>query len=657
MSIIDINIKNFKCLKDINIYIGDKYELSCFLGKNGTGKSNILNAIKYFYDNMFSYYGHSRAIDNRNIYIQNMEISITYDFSNLLSNKTLSIHLQDSINNLEPYFNDEKQMLVKMTQYKDGRLKWYPEDKKVLTSISNIFPMYHIDTRDIDLVNWEVLWNIISDISKRSSNISDEEYHEMLDQTFVKAFEGKYEKSLDIIKEVLEAENIKLDQHNYIDRYKNILTVRFGGSEFLSEGNKLDYYSDGLNSFRFLTILLKIIPKLTRTAWKEPIILIDEPEIGLHSSYIYEIVETIKENIDKSVNLFITTHSSDLICELMKNEINTNIYRTYIVDHYTLIEKMDGNIDENERHRLTINEARCYFANAIVAVEGVSDIQVFSNSKIRELFPKLRKIEFYSMNSNNVGFNFISPIKRNISIPSLLIVDMDKIIAPIGNKHKQPMRYRINRDSRMNPLSNKETKRKEKLLYDSLDNKKINRHDRREFIKKTLKSYRFQIKDPGFYMEDPIYSKLIANIQVYCLEYQTFPFRTTIEGALINLSNYKEVLNWLKKEKNINIDKLDEVLEIHEEDDRYKTTILRLISSGKYDSLHKPDKLDVNIKGEIMYLENNFGKKTSGWIDSWINFYFDRNIDNIEDVEEKRKMFEKHFPELTFVLYRIEKLI
>ena len=53
MPIKSISIVNFKSIRKIKLnFENNKYDLHCILGKNGVGKSNILDSIKYFYDNL-----------------------------------------------------------------------------------------------------------------------------------------------------------------------------------------------------------------------------------------------------------------------------------------------------------------------------------------------------------------------------------------------------------------------------------------------------------------------------------------------------------------------------------------------------------------------------------------------------------------------------
>ncbi|PGS54238.1 AAA family ATPase [Bacillus sp. AFS041924] len=82
MGISLIEIKNCKSLLNIKIDINS---LTCLIGENGTGKSNILKALKYFFDNITSHNFNANLHDINNPFSLFMEISIYFDFSNLLT--------------------------------------------------------------------------------------------------------------------------------------------------------------------------------------------------------------------------------------------------------------------------------------------------------------------------------------------------------------------------------------------------------------------------------------------------------------------------------------------------------------------------------------------------------------------------------------------
>lgn len=80
MSIKKIIIRNFKSINNLELSFNDKKSIACFLGKNGVGKTNLFNAIEYFYDNLDSI-NVKNVLDVINTYDSKCEISIVYDLT------------------------------------------------------------------------------------------------------------------------------------------------------------------------------------------------------------------------------------------------------------------------------------------------------------------------------------------------------------------------------------------------------------------------------------------------------------------------------------------------------------------------------------------------------------------------------------------------
>lgn len=81
-----ITIENFKSIKYANFKFKDNQDIVCLIGKNGSGKSNVFKAIKYFFDNISRPYSEAKIIDNSNPYIQKCKISIIFDLKLLYKN-------------------------------------------------------------------------------------------------------------------------------------------------------------------------------------------------------------------------------------------------------------------------------------------------------------------------------------------------------------------------------------------------------------------------------------------------------------------------------------------------------------------------------------------------------------------------------------------
>lgn len=322
MGITKVSIRNFKSIKNILINLErDKYDLQCFIGENGAGKSNFLDALNYFYKNLVVENIEKGIIDTNNKYLQYAYIEIEYDFSQLKVRNTNQYYDEKLFEILELLEDDT--IKIKMVQYKDGSIKWYPReaDADVRKLLHKVFPIFFIDTRFISLQNWSEIWSAISDVSINKMNIEREKIKEKINELMLDAYGEKYTKTINIIERVFKNENIKIDDSSYWECYTELLKLRLGGEKFLNEENKLTYFSDGLNSLKYIKLIIELIANLSSTGWKNPLLIIDEPEIGLHSLYIDELIECVQSNINKNVNMMLTTHSPHLVSSIIKNEI------------------------------------------------------------------------------------------------------------------------------------------------------------------------------------------------------------------------------------------------------------------------------------------------------------------------------------------------
>lgn len=107
MGICKIIIKNYKSLKNVVLDVNkDDYEIQCLLGENGSGKSNFIDALKYYNDNLQNLDMESNDIfDKRNPYVQKVVIEIQYDLSGLYYNGAK--YIDEKMSQLDPYVNSK----------------------------------------------------------------------------------------------------------------------------------------------------------------------------------------------------------------------------------------------------------------------------------------------------------------------------------------------------------------------------------------------------------------------------------------------------------------------------------------------------------------------------------------------------------------------
>lgn len=662
MGIHKIKIKNYRSLKNINLDINqDKYNVYSILGKNGTGKSNFIDAINYFYESLDDDRSSGiRNIDNLNPYNESMNIEITYSLDNF-EKMNMNPYHKEMILALKPYIRNNK-ILVKLTEYKDGTKKWIPRDKKIRRYISKLFPIYVIDTRFINLRDWSSIWNIINELSITTEKIEKLHIDKKLDESFKNIYGDKYDKSLKILIDCFERERIGINKNNYNERFKSALFTRLGGNEFINEGKDLNYYSDGINSLKYIKLVLAIVSLLSKNGWKQPMVIIDEPEIGLHPQYTYELVESIISSVNNGLGVLISTHSTELISGLIKNNISIELYRMDIKNNYSIIERIKDIVEEKDKFLVTTKEVECYFSNAIVCVEGKSEMQIFLHPKIRSMFTKLSKVTFYQYNSDNSSIKLISPETMKFTIPYLRVVDMDKILTYSKNKSK----FKVHTDSMVNPLGNEYILKKEKSMYFSYEKRKITKLS--NDIKKYLEPKKFTINEDLYCLNNPKgLNEFLHKVKCYCSIYDTYPVTTTIEGSIINNNSIDIIIEWMKIEYGSKIDKLEELLQkdiflISKKNIYYRVNIVRLILNGKSDSLKTLREIEKEkiITGEelkkIKKLNNIIGGKTSGWIIKFINYYFNTYIEKLDNEYQKSK-FRSNFNELYEILQKIENMV
>ncbi|UYG95326.1 retron Eco8 family effector endonuclease [Cytobacillus firmus] len=668
MPINKVELKNCKSIKSLQIPFN---HINCLLGENGTGKTNILKSVKYFYDNLTEKNSDDSLRDKVNPFIESFEISFFYDFSRLQKIADSHSERRDifgyrlnpifkKIKNINKKYSDHNgDIKITLNQDKDGIQKWNVPFE-IRAFIKNIFPIYFSQTRHLNLINWDDLWEIIGELSKIgvAENTS---YKEELEECFKSAFGERYSTILNYIKTEFENNDIEIKAFNSNQQFANIYQLQLGGNSFKHKFEDLKYFSDGVNSYNYLKLLINLVSKISDRKIKEPTIIIDEPEIGLHPRYLDEMVDVFYEKSDH-IKILLSTHSSRMIKNLMKDNSKVNLYHISMENKYSKLKRMRGFTDKREHNIVTEQEASYYFAKKIVFVEGPTELELFSNKNIINLFPFLKKVDFYAYESNSVKLKTLHPHEKNISIPYLIILDLDQILKYDKNTSKFSIKKG---DKFTNPLKDKESEKKELLYYGSKREKTYN--TRKRILGLTSKSKFYFDTDWGYILGVSSYFNLLRNlIRSYSLEYNIFPVLTTIEGSIINRNNHKIVYQWLRESKQKLTEKqIVDTIYNFKNSSAYKTTVLRLVNDGKFDNLEtikewlgKVDNIsDQNIKDIFDNIALVKNSKTNGWVTDFFDYFFDNYITIKELTHEgKIDIFRKNFPEIYMIVTSIKNI-
>lgn len=646
-----ISIENFKSIEKVVFNFNNNHDIICLIGKNGSGKSNIFKAIKYFFDYINKPYSEENIIDNSNPYIQKCMISIVFDLNVLRSKSRYNSELSNRFETIEHYIyknyanissSNKLELELKMVQYKDGVIKWNIRDKNICDTIKTLFPLYYIDTRRLDLFTWEHLWETISDLSAAMPQKNQDEYRNIIDNAFSEIYGDKYTSSKDRIEKVFEKHEVSLDPYHFDSRYKNAFAMRFGGEQFLVDGKPLSYFSDGTSSYKYLVLLSTLIPQISKNSCKYPIMLLDEPEIGLHSEYISGFVKCISENINNNALMFFSTHSPKLISDLTNSQVKFQLYKINKIGLHSEANKMNTSWLTAAKHKITVKETECYFYDYLVYVEGETEVELFNHKKIRELFSKLDQIHFYSFDANHERLNSVNADNINLGAKYKLITDMDQILSYSQKRNKFKLA-----PTDINPIKSKTTINSNNVRYFSQNSIDISTiyNNINDLIRIT------QNKGQKHYIDNEQYNSLISYVRTYCNVYNIIVNWSTIEGELITYENIELFIEFMSMQEIKPTQQHNNILAIS--DKKEKMVLILCEYRGKTEYFDSKGKVIFQGKG----LQTVVSEKTGGWVSKWLNYYFQKSIDTLENTNEKKATFKRDFPGLYNTLQELENMV
>lgn len=629
MSIKSIEIKNFKSIEHLKFNVS---EINAFVGKNGVGKSTIVNAINYFYDNLIDVNANNKNFDSTNTYKNKLEITLEYDFSRieLYARDSFSMKLYSM---LHSGLFDSEVLVVKMEQTKGGHIQWNIDYSERYV-VYNTHPVYFCNARNISLTNWDDIWDVVGDlVNAKDANEIIGELLLALKDTGFKQF-NRYSK---LFKDFLENNDLSIDNQTKKKKIISLLQLQLGGEKFISKNESLDYYSDGTNSQSYILFLSYIAFEISRKRLKDVTVILDEPELGLHPKMIEELMEKLVD-YSKKVNFIIFSHSPRLITYVLKNQ--GDLYNLSLENSHTKMRRISKATEENQKLIITDREASCFFSDFLLFVEGISEIELFNHKVLTSLFPILKQIDIVNTNSNDHILKMILPKHNNSAIPYLVLIDLDKLITFSESKiNVSKYKFSINN-----------------LWYSPLDSKNIEENLKFNYAKQESKYYLdmkkqiFSFAKKEYEVEGELklvrgFESVYKQIQKFCLFNNVYVVRNTIEGTIINTKTNRYINNWKSLKYGENKDMRSLFKKVTAEE---RVIVNRLYFSGRTDILTKYKKEDSSSKFNI--LEKTV-KKNTYWISDFFDYYnekilnqkqFEKDIDN----EKKRKRFKTDFPEL-----------
>ena len=353
MKLLGIYIYNYHQFKDFQIDFvypknhpkeGEPLEKVCLIGRNGTGKSNLLNFIQLnihdFYRSQIPEAIYKIEIDNKRFYfvkgfgpyhLYHEEIDAISDWKKIifkdysrninqfnLKYNTISYLVTDPLVTKKMTFKGNSDDLLIFVP-SEGNRNLYSEIKDVPSTSLNAalqlfesLPYHHIVSTDT-ITNF---WNVLTyQIKKRENDLREfEKKDNNLDKT-VREVKAEFDKSNPQILErlailwnkILGKANLEFDSKNAINPIQ--LNENLKAYINLKGANRRIGYSELSSGIRnFIFRLGHIYSLYFNRNIKNGFLLIDEPENNLYPDFLYDLIETYL-SIIKNTQIFVATHS------------------------------------------------------------------------------------------------------------------------------------------------------------------------------------------------------------------------------------------------------------------------------------------------------------------------------------------------------------
>ena len=307
----EIKVKGYKSFNDLSIKLG---KINLLIGSNGAGKSNFLSLFELLnnaYNQRLAQYvsqigGVDKILHQGRKVTERIEITISegrnsYSLAMLESDGRLVIEHEKLF-----YLND----VTNITQFKDeAQLKSYNGMKRgeyIKEYISQIRKFHFHDTgrrspftNDCDVINDSyIMYDNGDNIAAILYKIHNE--HPIVYKRIVHVIQSIAPYFHDFYFQPTEAGKIRLQ---WQDKYS---TMIYGPSDL----------SDGTVRFIALTTLF-MQPHLPK------VIIIDEPELGLHPKAIEKLASLIKSAANRETQIIAATQSAELISNFSFQDILT----------------------------------------------------------------------------------------------------------------------------------------------------------------------------------------------------------------------------------------------------------------------------------------------------------------------------------------------
>lgn len=308
------NSPNMKGLKKIDLSSKPLGSVIALAGKNGSGKSRILELIEKFSSNLNA----ENLINNEIVYIPNVNAN-----NQIYANTAKTLQSQVNRVSRSQLLRDATNIIASYREIITPYIKTI--DTNIISTINkNINVVYEELLKEKPLLenNFDFLaaFSNLSYFQKISDELNLDRYNILAEGEPISKIEEKdsYNK-FEKFKFYFE----KFLGKKIISKAKKIATGEIFSSDIMVNGSIINpaLFSPGESILFCYAVLFFLMDINTKNGLENCILIIDEPENHLHPSAQIQVISTIKEIIKDRGQLWLATHSLPLLSSLDADEI------------------------------------------------------------------------------------------------------------------------------------------------------------------------------------------------------------------------------------------------------------------------------------------------------------------------------------------------